>query len=788
MRDEPQPLLNAFVESMASCPVSEAVIREVREWIDHPSWDSQFPADERDDDILECFSLFTSELVSGEPPSIESLSEDIEDEFEHSSLPERFSLEHLLGAGGFGIVLCVFDRVRKQRAALKIQRPSLRYSRILQRRFLREVQVAASLDHPGILAVLETGRIAGHPYILTDVVDGPDLARLLETQRGQLSVPQAVRLIGQVAEALQFAHERGVLHRDLKPSNILLKLRQPERPDDLTMEPKLTDFGLSKRVNHLLDQQENLSAGCQVLGTLRYMAPEQAAGRFKDVGIASDVFSLGAILYHCVTGTTPYSGGSNAEVLSRILSEPVTPPRRLNKTLSKDLENIIQKCLSKDAIDRYASAGELAAELRRYEAGEPILARRAGIFRRLRYWTRLNPGLAILSALLAFVVSGSLVLVSVLYIQAQAAVFRSDRMLDLAVKGINEAYVDVAEEVLDNLPDTAEKRYQLHLKALEAHQKLAQEFGYDARSRYRLSVQYRYLGEAAGRTGRTAEFRDCHEKCITLLQGLLKEDPTNVRYQYDVFFNRKILADSDAAANPAERVRTKELVHDEICRLVEMDPKRPEFQDAAASTKMVLAKECASVKDPRTEGLFRESYSISDRLWAQYPERLSFIKYSLLARAYLADLLRDQGELNESERLCREAVEILSRVTSPGKDEIWFVEVLREPKRSLAEHCFTQGKWKEAAERLRECAAIDLRLSEYYPTFHWYRLSRSQCLANQLRAERHVGITPESERKLLEDIENAILESQKFPSNSNGISELRMMLDDTSTKPLKARL
>lgn len=795
----------------AAAPV--AVIRNVQQWIDHPSWDSLTAADAADEDVQICMALFQGAAVpfgkttaeagpaakAGERPAER---EDRDDEPEQAATPERFRFERVLGVGGFGVVLCVFDQLRQQRVALKLLRPSLRRSRVLGRRFLREVQVSADLDCDGIVKVLETGRLNGHPYIMTAVVDGLDLARWMHEHAAAVPIAetQAVRLLAPVAAALQYAHERGVLHRDLKPSNILLELvpeetaaadpeRSPGRAALLaSYHPKLTDFGLAKRVDHLQDLQDNLSAGCQFLGTLRYMSPEQAAGRIQDVGIASDVYALGAILYQCLTGTTPHDGQSSAEVLTGILHGTVTPPRRLNAAVSRDLENVVLKCLAPAPHDRYASAGELAAELQRVQRGEPVLARQAGWLRRLRYWARQNPALAVVSGALTAVAGAALLVISVLYYQnyqANRTLERWKGMLDQALGSVTAAYVEVAEEMLDSVPDSAEERYQLHLRALETQQRLTEEFGNDVHRRYQLSVLYSLTGTAAERFGRVAEARRHRDQCLALLEELLREDPENLEYQYDLFFNRKAIADSNPSPLLSDQIALKEQVHTDICRLVALAPDNPYFQDAAASTRMTVARDYAVLQDPRTVPYLEESYRISDRLWQQYPQRLLFVKYALESRALLADYLRDQGNLAESERLCREGCALLQRLPQPDEEQPWLLMSGLQLQRALAETCFVQQNWSEAASVLQECVALTARLHAHYPANGEWIINRGQFLAELLRAERHLGLLPAREAELRLLLDENLAEWHRFPGVEDRLTDLRRRLDDLSATSLR---
>jgi serine/threonine protein kinase len=794
MRSNSERLIDTVVDSELSNGVPNPIVQQVQQWIDHPSWDTQAPTDVGDDDIHVCIALFSApasdcSMRSGDRSrSIDDDDQDEDEKAEHSEPEEddlervesfdRFSFERILGAGGFGIVLCVFDRVLNRHVALKIQRPSLRYSRILQRRFLREVQVAASLEHPGILGVLETGRIGGHPYILSEVVDGPDLSCYLRTQQGRIPHSHSVALLRQVAEALQYAHERGVLHRDLKPSNILLEPTSSKTPNHLPFIPKLTDFGLAKRVNHQADLQENLSAGCQLMGTLRYMSPEQAAGKIRDVGIASDVYSLGAILYQCVTGKTPYQGVSSAEILSKILSEPIVPPRRIDSSLSRDLENIILKCLSREPRDRYASAGELAAELTRLEAGEPILARRASLFRRLRYWARQNRELALMATLSAAMITGTMITVSILYLRERKAV-------SLALSAIHESFAKVADEVLDDVPNMTEKRYQLYLLQIEKLKKFNTEFGLDARNRYALSIAYSRAGTAAGRTGRQAESRMHREECLKLLEELLKADPDNLEYQYDAFFNRKNIATElfGPVSYLDERLALKEAVHRDGLRLLALAPNNRDYRDAVASCKYDLAIDYELIDQVVAEKFFLDAIQISDALWKENPNQLIFVKYSLLGRGRLASIYGRTGRLEEAEQILRKTMSILDAINHPDRHDPWFEIIEREPLQSLTETCVARGNWDEVAELARRSLEIDTRLFPLYPNNRTYLAGQCRSQIELLRAERNRGAV-RNEADRLTEIERLLTECANYPDSAQYVRSLRAFLTDTSNTPL----
>jgi serine/threonine-protein kinase len=249
-----------------------------------------------------------------------------------------------------------------------------------RQRFRAEALAVGRLQHPNIVQVFEVGEVAGRPFFSLEYLDGGSL-----TMRCGVPTPprDASALVARLARAVHYAHERGIVHRDLKPANVLLRA-------DGT--PKIADFGLAK---HLDDHSGPTLSGA-VLGTPSYMAPEQAAGRRGGIGPPCDVYALGAILYELLTGRPPFRGEDHLEILCRVFSEEPLPPSRSQPGVPRDLETICLKCLEKTPPRRYPSAAELALDLERYLAGEPIRARPVGRGERLLKWVRRRPAVAAL--------------------------------------------------------------------------------------------------------------------------------------------------------------------------------------------------------------------------------------------------------------------------------------------------------------------------------------------------------------------------------------------------------
>ncbi|MFM7207375.1 MAG: serine/threonine-protein kinase [Planctomycetaceae bacterium] len=275
-----------------------------------------------------------------------------------------YDLLEEIGRGGMGIVYRAVQRSLGRVVAVKmLLRRDLAGPDDLAR-FRSEAEAAARLDHPGIVPIFDVGEIDGLPFYSMRLVEGTTLARRLAA--GPLPPREAAAVLAKVADAVQAAHDRGVLHRDLKPSNILI---------DVAGEPLVSDFGLAKR----LEDSDSVTHTGAILGTPCYMSPEQAAGSRGDVGPASDVWSLGAILYQTICGRPPFQAASPMDTLLAVLEADPPTPRSIVPAADRDLEMIALKSLQKPQDLRYSSAAALAADLRAALAGEPVAARRGGM-------------------------------------------------------------------------------------------------------------------------------------------------------------------------------------------------------------------------------------------------------------------------------------------------------------------------------------------------------------------------------------------------------------------------
>lgn len=366
----------------------------------------------------------------------------------------RFEILSVLGAGGFAVVYLARDPDLNRQIALKVPRPHSLMNAESRRRFVAEAKTVASLDHPNIISVYESGEDGDIPYLACALCEGPTLSAWLNSCTSSVKPRLAADIIRTLAVAIQYSHSRGILHRDIKPGNVFLFPDSSRAGSDFAFVPRIGDFGLAK----LLDGETNETMTSQLIGTPRYLAPEIVRSSSRAATVASDIYSLGATLYTLLVGRPPFESSSTPETLRLIVeSEPVAP-HIIDPGINLDLSLICLKCLEKQPSQRYDSAAALADDLTRFLSGHPVKARRPSIWRALVKWSQRRPLIASLTLISVFLACCLLVL-AVSYTRSlkklQGDLITSNQHLRL-----NVAELDKTVQQSESLRKLADQNYQ----------------------------------------------------------------------------------------------------------------------------------------------------------------------------------------------------------------------------------------------------------------------------------------------------------------------------------------
>lgn len=344
-----------------------------------------------------------------------------------------YELVREIARGGMGVVYEARQKSLRRTVAIKMILAGQLASDEAVRRFYAEAQAAAGLSHPHIVPVFEVGQDAGRHFFSMGYVDGQSLSARV-AKDGPLAPAEAARLVETISQAVDYAHQQGVVHRDLKPQNVLLTKDG---------RPLVTDFGLAKQMGEL----DGLTVSGQLVGTPSFMSPEQAQGRIEEVGPLSDVYALGAVLYHLLTGRPPFHTASMLETLKQVIERDPLSPRSLNPEVNKDLETICLKCLQKDASKRYASAQQLADDLRRFIEGRDILARPISHVEKAWRWCRRRPSTAALITMTAIVLL--IGVPGILWYQGQVTAMQALARVHESERTIAEERAAAAQQMAD---------------------------------------------------------------------------------------------------------------------------------------------------------------------------------------------------------------------------------------------------------------------------------------------------------------------------------------------------
>lgn len=697
---------------------------------------------------------------------------------------DDYELLDELGRGGMGIVFRARQISVGRLVALKVLRrdklselPKDAQDTMIER-FRTESQSAAQLEHDHIVPVYEVGEADGVHFYSMRYVQGESLADLMAQH--PLDNHSAAEALEPIGRALQAAHERGVLHRDIKPRNIMI--------DDATGRPMLTDFGLAK----LLEGASDMTHTGDVMGSPPYMSPEQASDA-AHVTEAADVYSLGATLYHALTGRPPFQAATMAETLRQVWFDDPPPPRQLNPAIDRDLETICMKCLEKEPARRFSSAGELADELARFLRGEPIRSRPIGTLGQLQRWRRRNPVVAHLAG--AVVTLVLLLLVGGIYYTIQLrksladakvrlgwAVSAVDQMTDIATKedglkahGVDDVrremlsasrrYYDrfVERETNDPLLETERAKAYGRLANIEADlgnqqnaihlYKQAVDVFAGLKRKYPSDPNYSYL-QAAYLTNLATLYRDLGRfddalaslgEAYDLAGSLHEKHPTDIEYADllgQIHNERGVIYMDLGEIEKAELARLETV---NLRRQIVAADDAPEYRHQLADGHYNLAEFYRKSGQPdKAVEHYARAAEIGEKLVQDHP-RVSEYASGLALCEYSRGLMHlNNGHLDEAEALLMSALGRRYRLEEKHRQQPDVRYDLAASLDSMAQLLHERGEFDRAAGEYREALAIREELRNKYPKIPKYARAYAASQTNLGNLYRDRGLYQEA--------------------------------------------
>lgn len=633
-----------------------------------------------------------------------------------------YEIEAVIGRGGMGRVFRARDLKLGRTVAVKCLLHS--GDEHLLQRFVEEARAVAQLQHPNLAQLYEFEREADPPYFVMEYLAGGTLADLLKGRPVEAHV--AARVIATLAHAIHYAHSKGIIHRDLKPGNILIaemanqKLGGGETPSQAGspanpssqslasngrptgLDPnfdsarlRVADFGLARQ----LSDPQRLTRTGEVLGTPEYMSPEQATGIASRIGPGCDIYSLGAMLYELLTGRPPFVGPDSLQTVMRLLSEEPLPPRSLVPRIALDIQTICLKCLEKKPNRRYVSAGELAADLERFQRGEPILARPVSAATRLVKWAGRRPWQAAALGLLLLSIAGAAV--GIVLLQAanrtiystnqdllkvndalSAANRQAEEAFRISQNGLNGIVTEVRNR-LGDIPQAADLALDVVRDTTSVSRQLWKMRPDDATSARQFSQSLEIQRVAEWLAGNDVTYRELLLECRDLLQTLVLKFPDDLDLsttQVKVWMD---LADEPALSDAAQKAALDQQIRERLQQLLEGAPAGKVFKLASEQATRELNQ---AASQGHLEGVLAAAARHTDRS-RQYLQAASEPEQEA-ARFWLIQSLISRSrylQIAQEFDAARQALEEGQALLAKTPAELHQARAFREHSASLAE-------------------------------------------------------------------------------------------------------
>lgn len=656
---------------------------------------------------------------------------------------DRYTLSHLHAKGGMGQVWLARDASLGREVALKELRPEQVGNQAGWARFLHEAKVTGQLEHPGIVPVYELAE-GGHgltPYYTMRFIRGTTLSeatrnyhdRRAAGEADSLGLRELLNCFVGVCNAISYAHSRGVIHRDLKGQNIVL---------GEFGEVMVLDWGLAKLAGHAGEETglgpgpletENLSGyeetqHGQVLGTPAYMAPEQALGQLEKLDARTDVYGLGAVLYEILTGRPPFVGASVKELLRKVREEEPDSPREFNPALPQALQAVCLRALAKRPEGRYSTAAELAQEVRRWLADEPVLAYREPLTRRAARWARRHR---------TAVVSGAaLTLLGLVTLGITTALVTRERnearvQREQSRRAVDEMYSEVAEKWLEDRIDPLQKTFLD--KALAYYENFTSEEGREPSVVLERGRAYQRLGDIQKKLGRVDDAGSAYQRSIAVLTPLVGAPLSGVPSQRQLAITRERLATllvDRGLYVEAEKIYQEALGGQEHAAKI---------ADSTDEDRRLQAKTLKKIADLQrltghlddAEASYRKALGLLEPPGAKFPPASLEIRQDLaLTHDALGLLLGEMGRPKEAEASYRRILPMQETLVSASPTAPRFREALAKTSNSLALLLLDEGPTAEAEDYLRKEITHFERLSTDFPDRPEYRRTLARGLVN----------------------------------------------------------
>jgi eukaryotic-like serine/threonine-protein kinase len=764
-----------------------------------------------------------------EPRQSETLDEPMRDG--PGTVIGTYKLLELIGEGGFGIVFMAEQmRPIRRKVALKILKPGMDTRQVVAR-FEAERQALALMDHANIAHVFDGGETeSGRPYFVMELVRGIAITEFCD--QNHLDIRERLKLFVEVCQAVQHAHQKGVIHRDLKPSNVLVTMH------DNKAVVKVIDFGIAKATGQLLTEKTLFTNFAQMIGTPMYMSPEQAQMSGLDVDTRSDIYSLGVLLYELLTGTTPFDKERLHTVgfdeIRRIIreEEPARPstrlstvgqaattasanrrsdPRRLSQLFRGELDWVVMKCLEKDRGRRYETVTALADDVERYLRNETVTARPpTAAYRFRKFAGRHKAGLATATVTGTALIVGAAVATWQAWRaidaenQTRAQLLEKNKQFERAeanflktLEAVDQLLTEVGQRDLASIPHLEQVRRRLLEKALKFFEEFLSDRGNNPDVRFEAGIAYCRVGDIRRLLGQQGPAEEACTRAIKLLSELRDTDPERTRFRFELaraYSSRAALFGSVGRRHDAEQDYGQS--HSLLSTLAVEDPDRPEFRaelGMACSRWGMLLQTGGSRQ--QAEPLLREGVQQLNEVVARVPDRSDFLKTLAKSNGNLANLLSDSGRRDEAEQAYRRQFEIVANAQQRFSDDVEFrlVDVLNHM--NYGRFLWRSGRLGNAESEFRTAADLGDRLVADFPAIPEYRLQVAGVFGNWGGMLVSTGRASAAEpflkqavarfEKLADDFPNA----PKYHSGAGGaLNNLAMLLWHTLKRPAEARV